>query len=282
MHVSWYIHVSSRCTTACNRYTTAVAQQARAVKYGPGFFMRRIRPWILLPRVLLSSNGRTLGPWPVYWWIGKVTKWRIRRLPVDTPTNIAQPYTKGYACTMVFKLAAPLIIALSISLVLPGDAHAQLYKGTDAEGNVVYSDTPFQDSESFTPPPLSVMDAPKIEKPQPASQAPEEEEKPETSYSRFAILSPSSGETIWNNPDLAIKMIIEPALATKEGHRIWLLMDGRPVVRHSGSPIVQIGQTYRGTHTFEGQVRNQKGEILKRTPPTQVFIKQTSIRKQAR
>jgi hypothetical protein len=183
---------------------------------------------------------------------------------------------------MAFKLAVPLIIALTASLVLSGHADAQLYKGTDAEGNVIYSDKPFEDSETFNPPPLSVMDAPKVEKPQAAAESPEEEDKPETSYSRFAILSPSSGETIWNNPDLAVKMIIEPALATKEGHRIWLLMDGRPVVRHSGSPIVQIGQTYRGTHTFEGQVRNQQGQILKRTPPVQVHIKQTSIIKQAR
>ena len=183
---------------------------------------------------------------------------------------------------MAFKLAAPLIITLTASLILSGHADAQLYKGTDAEGNVIYSDTPFQDSESFTPPPLSVMDAPKAEKPQATAEAPEEEEKPETSYSRFTILSPTPNSTIWNDPDLAVKMMIDPPLATKEGHRIWLLMDGRPVVRHSGSPTVQIGQTYRGTHTFEGQVRNQKGEILKRTPPTQVHIKQTSIRKQPR
>ena len=183
---------------------------------------------------------------------------------------------------MTNRIITTLIITLAASLAMSGHVAAQLYKGVDAEGNVVYSDKPFENAETFTPPTLSVMDAPKVAKPEAAPETPEEEEKVETSYSRFTILSPSSGETIWNNPDLAVRMIIEPELATKEGHRIWLLMDGSPVVRHSGSPVINIGQVYRGTHTFEGQVRNQKGQILKRTSPVQVHIKQTAIKKQAR
>ena len=40
-------------------------------------------------------------------------------------------------------------------------ASAGLYKGLDEEGNVIYSDKPFENSQQFTPPAITVIDAAK-------------------------------------------------------------------------------------------------------------------------
>lgn len=171
-------------------------------------------------------------------------------------------------------------IMLLLAVLLP--AQAQLYKGVDAEGNVVYSDKPFENAESITPPSLSVMDAPRVEKPAAADTTEEEEEKPETEYTQFRIMSPSDGDTIWNEPNLRINMRLVPDLAIAEGHSIWLLMDGRPYIKNSGSPLVVVGRPERGPHTFQGVVRTDDGRTLKQTRPVQVFIKHGSVQKRAR
>ena len=40
--------------------------------------------------------------------------------------------------------------------------HAGLYKGLDADGNVAYSDEPFNDAKEMTPPTITVLDPVKV------------------------------------------------------------------------------------------------------------------------
>ena len=171
------------------------------------------------------------------------------------------------------------IIVLSlffIALPFGFTAHAGLYKGLDEEGNVVYSDKPFTDSQVFTPPPLTVVDAPKV---QPKEAIVEEEKAVETKYTAFSISAPTSQQVIWNEPDLTVTMQLKPALSTAEGHNIWLLMDGKPLVKNSQSLSLQIGRADRGEHQIQGQVRNKKGKIIKRTQSVTIHIKNTVISK---
>lgn len=153
-------------------------------------------------------------------------------------------------------------------------ADAALYKGVDAEGNVFYSDKPFDDAEEFTPPPISVMDAPKIK----VGKKVVEDEKPaEFKYTSFDILSPKNNQTIWNEPDLTVSMKLTPALNSEKGHKIWLLLDGKPVVKNSQKTLLKIGQIDRGAHELQGQVRDKKGKIVVRTRAIVMFIQRTSV-----
>lgn len=158
---------------------------------------------------------------------------------------------------------------------------AGLYKGLDEEGNVIYSDKPFDNSEQFTPPSLTIIDAPKVA---PKEEPAAEEEKPaETKYTTFSIAAPKNGQTIWNEPDLMVALKLNPALSIAEGHTAWLLMDGKPLVKKSESLLMQIGRSDRGEHTLQAQVRNKNGKILKSTKSITVYIKNTVVpRKQPR
>ena len=159
-------------------------------------------------------------------------------------------------------------------LVYAVAANAGLYKGLDDEGNVVYSDKPFDNAQKFTPPSLTIMDAPKAE----AKKEALEEEKPaEFKYTDFDIVSPKDNQTIWNEPDLGVSVQLKPALNTAEGHNIWLLMDGKPLVKNSQSMLLPIGRADRGAHQLQAQVRDKTGKIVVRTRTIIVHIKNTVV-----
>jgi len=168
-------------------------------------------------------------------------------------------------------LLISFLLAVLISINITG---AALYKGVDSEGNVVYSDTPFDDAEKFTPPPISVVDAPKIEV---EKKAVEDEKPAEFKYTRFDIVSPTNNQTIWNEPELTVSMKLTPALNSEQGHKIWLLMDGKPVIKNSGSTSLQIGRVERGAHQLQGQVRDKEGKIVVRTRAIVMFIQHASL-----
>ncbi len=153
-------------------------------------------------------------------------------------------------------------------------ANAGLYKGLDDEGNVVYSDTPFDDAEKMTLPPLTVVDAPKVKA---KEEVISEDEPAETKYTSLTILSPKNDQVIWNEPALTVALQLKPALNTAQGHNTWLIMDGKPLVKNSTSLSLQIGRADRGEHTLQAQVRNKKGVILKRSQTVTVHIKNTVI-----
>lgn len=150
---------------------------------------------------------------------------------------------------------------------------AELYRGLDAEGNVVYSDTPFEDAEAFTPPPISVMDKPKAKTEESAGEG---EKSEEFKYISFDITSPTNNQTIRNEPELAVNLSLKPGLNTEENHSIWLLLDDKPVIKKSQSLTLQLGRIDRGAHKLQAQVRTNDGKIVLRTRTTVVFIHQTS------
>jgi hypothetical protein len=69
----------------------------------------------------------------------------------------------------------PKVYALLIALLtgLSGISHAQVYKSIDAEGNVVYSDTPTEDAEEVQVPKANVADSVEVPAVTPPEPKPE-------------------------------------------------------------------------------------------------------------
>lgn len=180
--------------------------------------------------------------------------------------------------TLILKSLALLVLIASCN------ANAGLYKGLDEEGNVVYSDKPFANSQKFTPPPITVIEATKVIPKEELTEEDlaEKEKQTETKYTAFSITSPTNDQTIWNEPQLTVSLQIKPTLNTAEGHTTWLLMDGKPIVKNSHSLVLQIGRSDRGSHTLKAQVKNKKGKILKSTAAITVHIKNTVITRRPR
>jgi hypothetical protein len=168
---------------------------------------------------------------------------------------------------------------LVLALIASSAVYAALYKGVDSEGNVVYSDTPFEEAEKFTPPPISVMDRSDVRGRGDDKTAEEgaEEKKPAVfKYTDFDITSPKNKETIRNQPNLTVTLQLKPGLNTEEDHSIWFLLDGKPVIKNSKGLTLQLGRLERGAHKLQAQVRDKAGKIKVRTRTTVVFVHQTS------
>lgn len=162
---------------------------------------------------------------------------------------------------------------LFLALAFTFTVNAGFYKGLDEEGNVTYSDKPFDNSEKITPPSLTVMDAPKVKPKEEVKEEPVEKFK----YTDFDITAPTNNQTIWNEPDLTVTLRLKPELNIEMGHKIWLLMDKKPLVKNSQSTSLQIGRSDRGAHQLQAQVRDEKGKIVARTRPIVVHIKNTVV-----
>lgn len=166
-----------------------------------------------------------------------------------------------------------LIIVLGSVSVSAYAVNAGLYRGVDSEGNILYSDTPFKDSEKFTPPPISVMDAPK---PVTEKKVVEDEQPAEFKYMGFDIESPVNEQTIRNDPDVKVSVKLVPALNTEAGHSIWLLLDGNPVMKNSPDTSFYIGRIERGAHKLQAQVRDTEGKAIVQTRTIVVYVHNTS------
>jgi len=169
------------------------------------------------------------------------------------------------------------IIVIALISLFSFTLQAGLYKGLDEDGNVVYSDTPFENAEKLTLPPISVVDAPKVE-----VKAKTEETKEvgkAVKYTRFQITAPTKQQVMWNSDSLSVAMAIAPALNVGGGDYISLLLDGKAVVKRSTSQLIQLPRVDRGEHKVQALIRNKQGKVIKRSQVVTFHTKQTVIRK---
>ncbi len=169
-----------------------------------------------------------------------------------------------------------IIVKSLLILTVAFSASAALYKGLDDEGNIIYSDKPFDNSKEFIPPSLTIMDAPKVPK---KEKTEGEAEEAEFKYRKLSISAPKNDEVIWNNPQLMVSLKVTPPLNIAAGHTTWLLMDGKPLVKKSRSLLLQIGRGDRGEHKLQAQIRDKKGKIIKRSKTITVHIKYTVVQR---
>ncbi|MBL4711183.1 MAG: DUF4124 domain-containing protein [Gammaproteobacteria bacterium] len=171
---------------------------------------------------------------------------------------------------LILCLLTPALLCLSV-------ANAGLYKGQDAEGNTAYSDTPFRNAKEITPPNISVVDAPNV--PVKANVVEEKDVVTETKYTKFKIIAPKNNATIWNEPQLTVSLQLKPDLDIASGHNVWLIMDGKPLIKNQRSLKLQIGRADRGSHTIKAQIRNKKGKVIRSSKTISIHIKNTVVQR---
>jgi len=154
-------------------------------------------------------------------------------------------------------------MTLSLLLLLPGafiatSATAEVYKHTNPDGSVTFSDVPTKvntkpiklpPSSSYSPPPEHKVTA----SPKP--------KKADVNYESVTITSPANDSAIRDNAgNLTIKFNVKPGL--KPGDSYVLLMDGKNLGEGQAGSI-HIKNVDRGSHSFIAQVvdKNKKTVI---------------------
>jgi hypothetical protein len=165
-----------------------------------------------------------------------------------------------------------LVLCTLLLLVCP--LHADIYKWTDDNGNVHFSDKPQPGAETIKLPPTQTFSPPKATEPLP----PEHEIARQTTatYTKIMIVQPQDQETIRSNQGLlSVITRVEPELNT--GDKLQLIYDGSPVGPPQTEPAFTLKQIFRGSHTLQLQVVSEDGKVIGSSNTVTIFMHHTRI-----
>jgi len=148
---------------------------------------------------------------------------------------------------------------LSLALLLASlSIQAEIYRWTDEEGNVHFSDEEHPDAELIPTPTPNTVPMPKFEPKKPVV-----EEKKESPYKSFSISSPANDVTIKDNTGkLSVSLSIEPELNIENGDYIRLSVDNRVVMAKTTSLNAQVPNIVRGSHSLKAELINKSGQTI--------------------
>jgi hypothetical protein len=171
----------------------------------------------------------------------------------------------------------PCLACLLLVLALP--ASAQIYKYTDAKGNVVFSQQPPEGIKS------ELVELPKTNTapPPPATQTPAKQLDSTASVQSYRVLEltdlPADGTLRANNGRFSVSVRIEPAL--RSGHHLRLLLDGNAYGQPSRTLRLQLSEIERGEHRLAVEVLAGEEQIQKSSERT-ITVLRTSIHNPSR
>ena len=149
-----------------------------------------------------------------------------------------------------------LILALLIALPLYAK---DVYKWTNEEGVVIYSDTYQPGAERIHVSGSKSSDTPNTATTT-ADQTPASTEAA-GGYEKFEILTPGNEETVRSNEGVVpVGLSLTPALAP--GHGIQVLVDGVPLENELKTTQFTLTNLNRGTHTLEAKIVDADGAVL--------------------
>lgn len=164
-------------------------------------------------------------------------------------------------------------VVLILSIVLwATSASAAIYKWTDEQGNVHYSDEPHEGAAPMDLPPVPVFESPDIQ----VDLTPPPQPDEAGTYQAFAIADPEREATVRNDDGvLDVHLRVEPEL--KPGHRVQLYLDGQPVGPPKPSPDLRLSGIYRGAHTVSAAIVNGTGQTLAEAGPVTFYMHRPSV-----
>jgi hypothetical protein len=161
---------------------------------------------------------------------------------------------------------------LTALLLVVVHSTADVYRWVDENGNVVFSDTPIEGAEKLELREPTIVPATPVPRrteklSPPAATAP--------AYTTLRIASPADGETVRNVQDIAVSVVIEPALV--DGHVVQFLLDGAPHGAPFESTQGVLSGVERGEHQLGAEIRDQAGKTLLRAAPIVIYVHQASL-----
>lgn len=166
-----------------------------------------------------------------------------------------------------------LLLSLTLSLALCTLAQAQIYKTTDENGKVIFTDTPTDKAEAVELRETNV--APGSERIKlPAKGAPKD--SPELPPYQLYINSPAP-ETHLNPGDRNLTVSFEVNRKLEPGLRFQLLSNGEPIGSSSTGNSITVPEIYRGEHQISVIVYDQDQRVLAESSPVTVYVHRAQV-----
>ena len=173
------------------------------------------------------------------------------------------------------KVLAP---ALAVMVMLPQLSTAEIYKSTDAEGNVTFSDTPSGDgpSQQVELPQTNTSAPPPDIAPLTTSESDAGAEQDDAIAYKVAIMSPANETTIPMGPgNFSVSASVDPAPAG--GSLLQLYVDGTASGEPQSGTSWSLTNVFRGGHDLTVGVVDKKGKQLAVSAPVRVYVLRPSV-----
>lgn len=156
-----------------------------------------------------------------------------------------------------------------VSLLLSLSVHAQIYKWTDSQGNVHFSDKPHQGAVKIELPEVQTFTPPAIPESKPLTN--DSEDHSTDFYKTIQIVQPESEATIRNNQGLVSVLVdLQPNL--RVGDSLQLIYDGNPLGKPQTAVAFTLNNVYRGAHTVAVQLLDSNGKLISKTEPVTFYM----------
>ncbi len=170
-----------------------------------------------------------------------------------------------------------LLLGSLFGNALLNETQAGIYKHTNPDGSVEFSDVPTDEhAEPITLPPINSIPAPPppraTNKTSPSASA-DSDEAPK--YTAIAITQPADDKPLRNNAgNVTISVKLTPAL--QAGHTLIIQMDGKTVAK-SRETSITLNSVDRGTHSLQAWVEDKNGKVLHRAKSTTFHLLRVSV-----
>ena len=167
---------------------------------------------------------------------------------------------------------------LCILLGVATTAAAEVYKWTDAHGNVYFSDQPHEGAQQIELKPTTIVPAqPLPAQPQsrPTAESGTASKAAGTSYQSISVVAPGDNSSLRNQQDVAVDVATVPELLP--GHQIVLYVDGSAYGAATADPHFTLPGVDRGTHQLAAAIIDENGAELLRSDTTEFSLHRASV-----
>jgi hypothetical protein len=169
-----------------------------------------------------------------------------------------------------------VFITLMAQLMLTNSAFSTtVYKKHDVNGNLVFSDEPFEGAEAIDLKPLPTINL-HLPKNIPTSNITKAAATVDT-YQSLTITSPKADSSIVNTAG-ASTVTVTSSPGLQNDHQYKLLLNGENKGSQNSNSFA-LTDLFRGANTAVVQIVKSSGEVVKVSSPVTFYIRQHSIRK---
>ncbi|NOX09365.1 MAG: DUF4124 domain-containing protein [Gammaproteobacteria bacterium] len=166
-------------------------------------------------------------------------------------------------------------IGLWLLLLLPLLANAEIYKGIDADGHVMFSDRPMAGSEPIKLKPVTTYTykAPVVKRKLKSDKHPTD-----FVYQKLTLLSPLNKQTIRSQEGIVnIQFSTVPALKKKKGHFYQIILDDKVLVDELTEAQYALSNIDRGEHRLSIRLLDSDGKLLIESEQNIFYIRKHSV-----
>ena len=159
-----------------------------------------------------------------------------------------------------------ILSLICILLSAPVLAEKTVYKKTNPDGSVVFTDKNSTDSEEVKIRKPTTYQPPRL----PSLSLPRKKLSPTFNYV-LTISQPTNDHIITNQTDVTVAISLQPALSRGYGHQIRYQLGGKSIISQNLSE--NFKDVSRGTHTVMVSIIDKNGEIISSAASKTIHMK---------